>query len=811
MFCMAERIHLGFSDGLLNSIRQKIEKADGIDIIVSFLRFSGLVLLLEKLKEASERGAKIKILTSTYLSITEPFALKVLKKELKDSLEIKLYKDGSRSFHPKSYFFLIDGKWDMIIGSSNISESAMRDGVEWNYELKEKEDKKEIQFFHDEFCRLFNEAAIALTDEILYSYASTWKKPKLKEVHQTGIIKANEVQLEALYALEETRKEGADKALIQAATGIGKTYLAAFDSINFKRILFIAHRNEILMQAEKTFRKVRKNCNTGFFTANKKDTKEDIIFASVLTLANRDNLSLFHPSSFDYIIIDEFHHAAALSYKTVLSYFKPKFLLGLTATAERMDGQSIYRLCDYNVPYKISLADAINRDILVPFHYYGIFDDTVNYNEIECKNGRYKISDLTKNLSIRKRAELIFKNYNKYTSSKTLAFTTSREHAIFMASYFSEKGITSASVISGSSNSKFALDRELALNKLEKGEVKVIFTVDIFNEGIDIPDVDLVMFLRPTESPVIFLQQLGRGLRKAKGKEYLNVLDFIGNYNNAFLIPSLLSNNVEKEDVSALDAKSVTDINTLPSGCIVNFDFRLIDLFDFLRRRELTIKEKIINIYENAKEELKRIPSRIELFDALSGDELNLIFSQKKSLNIFRDYISFIEERKDYTGNLCTFERSLINVIENTSMTKSYKIPTLQAFYSTNGLKTHISDKDIINSFKTFYLKGKNYMDMEKDKSTKDFRFWADDKIIRLAKSNPIHYLAKTHPNIFYIDKKGNLSFSKNLFPYLKNEELIYHFLDAIELRKSEYYFKKFDSEIERTNRLFSSTLNFTS
>ena len=334
--------------------------------------------------------------------------------------------------------------------------------------------------------------------------------------------------------MKETRAEGAKKALVQAATGVGKTYLAAFDSKNYERVLFVAHKEEILKQAADSFYNVRNSEDYGFFNGNTKCTDKSVIFASVATLGKTEylNETYFSSDYFDYIVIDEFHHVVSEQYRRIVSYFTPKFLLGLTATPERMDGRNIYELCDYNVPYEISLKEAINKGMLVPFHYYGIFDET-DYSKLRIIRGRYDEKDLNKvYIGNARRYDLIYKYYCKYSSKRALGFCCSRAHAEEMAKQFSQRGIPSVAVYSNA-DSEFSMERGEAIEKLKAGEIKVIFSVDMFNEGVDVPSVDMVLFLRPTESPIVFLQQLGRGLRKSKGKEYLNVLDFIGNYEKA--------------------------------------------------------------------------------------------------------------------------------------------------------------------------------------------------------------------------------------------------------------------------------------
>lgn len=539
---------------------QSLKKADSVDIIVSFLMESGVKMLLEELDNALKRGAKIRILTGNYLGITQPSALYLLKKKLGSRVDMRFYNEKERSFHPKSYIFHYERYSDIYIGSSNISRSALTSGIEWNYRFSSVSDPKNYEKFYQVFEDLFEHHSIIIDNEELKRYSQNWHRPAVAKdleryeySHQNEENKSEDTkvrllyeprgaQIEALCALEDTRAEGAKRALVQAATGVGKTYLAAFDSKSYERVLFVAHREEILKQAAASFRNVRNSEDYGFFTGEEKSTDKSVIFASVATLGRSEYLSekYFAPDYFQYLVIDEFHHAVNEQYQRIVKYFKPQFLLGLTATPERMDGRNIYEICDYNVPYEISLKDAINKGMLVPFHYYGIYDDT-DYSGLHLIRGRYDEKELNETyIGNVHRHDLIYKYYCKYGSKKALGFCCSRAHAEEMAKEFCERGIPSAAVYSNA-NGTYSEEREKAIEKLKSGEIRVIFSVDMFNEGVDITSVDMVMFLRPTESPIVFLQQLGRGLRRSKGKEYLNVLDFIGNYEKAGRVRFLLT------------------------------------------------------------------------------------------------------------------------------------------------------------------------------------------------------------------------------------------------------------------------------
>lgn len=679
---------------LYHQLANSLRKAENVDIIVSFLMESGVRLLLNDLENALKRGAKIRILTGNYLGITQPSALYLIKKKLGEQVDLRFYNEKKRSFHPKSYIFHYSKHSEIYIGSSNISKSALTSGIEWNYRFSSLKDEKNYNKFFDTFEDLFENHSVVIDDKELRKYSKNWHRPavakdlekyeNIEEIRDSNIRMIFEpigAQIEALFALENTREEGAKKALVVAATGVGKTYLAAFDSVKYRRVLFVAHREEILKQAANSFKNVRQTDDYGFFCGNEKATDKSLIFASVSSLGKKEYLNekYFQPEYFDYIVIDEFHHAVNNQYQRIIDYFRPKFLLGLTATPERMDGKNIYEICDYNVPYEISLYEAINKGMLVPFHYYGIYDDT-DYSKLHIVRGRYNEKELNETyIGNVYRYDLIYKYYCKYGSKRALGFCCSREHAEEMARQFCERGISSVAVYSNS-NGEYSEDRNIAIEKLTKGEIKVIFSVDMFNEGVDIPAVDMVMFLRPTESPIVFLQQLGRGLRKSIGKKYLNVLDFIGNYEKAGKVRFLLT----EEKLAEINQYGYVRNSNIPDDCIIDFDMKLIDLFEEMDKKQLKLKDRIKKEYFRIKELLGKSPSRTELFTYMD-DEIYQMARTRLKENPFKKYLEYKEELGELTEKekeVCKSVDSMkfIMFIENTSMTKVYKMPVLMSF-----------------------------------------------------------------------------------------------------------------------------------
>ena len=791
----------GDKDHIYPKLKQSFKIATTIDIIVSFLMESGVKLLLQDLKEALNRGVKIRILTGNYLKITQPQALYLLKSELKDKVDLRFYNNPNKSFHPKAYMFHNPIDSEIYIGSSNISRGALTSSIEWNYRFLKSTAPNDFKVFYDTFEDLFNNHSLIITDEVLKDYSKQWTRPNIykdiekeesKEDNVINIFEPRGAQIEALYSLEKSREEGFDKGLVVAATGIGKTYLSAFDSAKYNKILFVAHREEIIKQAAQSFKNVRNSDDIGFFYSNQKDTKNSFIFALVQTLGKEQYLNeeYFSKDYFDYIIVDEFHHAVSSNYKKIIDYFIPKFLLGLTATPERLDSKDVFALCDYNMVYEVRLKDAINKGWLVPFRYYGIYDETVNYEDIDYKNGKYDDKQLEEALMLNKRGEVILNHYLKYNSKRAIGFCTSRHHAEYMAKVFNENNIPSAAVYSGEKG-EYSEERNIALSKLTSGELKVIFSVDMFNEGLDVPAIDMVMFLRPTQSPTIFLQQLGRGLRKFKDKKYLNVLDFIGNYKKANLVPFLLSG---KEYSASECKKNKQGDYEFPEECIVDFDFRIIDIFKKQAEREMKVKDKVKEQFEVVTQMLGYRPSRVELFTYIDDEVYQNIRS--KAMNPFSNYLEYIKENDKLTHDeeilYNSRGREFINMIETTSMSKTYKMPVLLAFYNYGDIKMEISEDDIYKSFYNFYRKGSNKVDMLKDKGTREFETWDKKKYVSLANNNPIKFLLKTHGEFFKEKEQCLIALQDDLKDIISNEAFKKHMKDSIDFRVESYYKNRF-------------------
>jgi superfamily II DNA or RNA helicase/HKD family nuclease len=785
---------------LINSLKQ----ADSVDIVVSFLMESGVRMLLGELDNALKRGAKIRILTGNYLGITQPSALYLIKHKLGEQVDLRFYNEKNRSFHPKSYMFHYKEYSTIYIGSSNISRSALTSGIEWNYRFSSKTDTQNYEKFYNTFVDLFENHSVVIDDDELKRYSKNWHRPAVskdldrydlqdsKTSNNIVLFEPRGVQIEALCSLENTRAEGARRALVQAATGVGKTYLAAFDSKKYERVLFVAHREEILKQAAESFKNVRDSDDYGFFDGESKCTDKSVIFASVATLGRNEYLNnkYFASDYFNYIVIDEFHHAINDQYQRIVNYFNPQFLLGLTATPERMDGRNIYEICDYNVPYEISLKEAINKGMLVPFHYYGIFDDT-DYSKLHIVRGRYDEKELNETyIGNVHRYELIYKYYCKYGSRQALGFCCSKEHAREMAKEFSSRGIPSVAVFSDASG-EYTEKRNVAIQKLKNGEIRVIFSVDMFNEGVDITSVDMVMFLRPTESPIVFLQQLGRGLRKCRGKEFLNVLDFIGNYEKAGRVRFLL----EGKSSTHGEVYHPSDRLLFPDDCLVDFDMKLIDLFAKMDRKHLKLRDQVINEYFRVKEFLGKRPSRLDLFTYMDDNIYETAIRHSKD-NPFKKYLEFLNdigelnqiEEEFYKG----IGREFISLLENTNMSKVYKMPVLMAFYNNSNVLMEVSEKQLLSSWKEFFSTGTNWKDLDKNMTLQKYKDISDKDHLKKILAMPVHFLLESGKGFFVRNDEMVLGLREELRPLIDNPVMTQQMKDVIDYRTMDYYQRRY-------------------
>ena len=683
--------HNPFLPSLLEGIRQATE----IEMTVAFIKATGLRLLFADLKDAlvpspdSLRApVRLRIITSDYLDVTDPEALRSLMLLQERGAQVKVYESAGSSFHMKSYIFVHDSNGPnpsgmAFVGSSNISRQALQNGLEWNYRIEvpnwsESPDYAGFVEIRSRFEELFTDPqAVPLTHDWIDGYEQRRRVQALPVApgsHESEPPPLpTSIQNEALLALTLTRQEGFRRGLVVMATGLGKTWLAAFDShfIQAKRVLFVAHREEILFQAENTFLRIRPHARVGFYTGQVKDAEVDILCASVQTLGKLEHLMHFPSRHFDYVVVDEFHHAAAATYRRLLNHFEPRFLLGLTATPDRSDQSDILSLCDDNLVFSKDLFVGVTSGLLVPFHYYGIFDESVDYREIPWRSGKFDPEQLSNKLATLARARHAHKKWQELSQARTLAFCVSIRHAQFMAERFRQVGVKAEAVYAGS-----AMARSEALEQLTDGRLQVIFSVDLFNEGVDVPGIDTVMLLRPTESKILFLQQIGRGLRTAPEKDHLVILDFIGNHQSFLHKPQALFNVAANYKALAQFARQVEQRRlTLPEGCFANYDLELID---FLKRLDSSGGQKE---YEALRESLGRRPTLSEFYR--SGASVSQVRQQ------YGNWFSFVDAMGDLGADekgCADRQRKFFLEVETTPMTRSFKMVLLEALLEHDGL-----------------------------------------------------------------------------------------------------------------------------
>lgn len=619
----------------LDKIKDNLRHCKSFDFSVSFIKKAGLVLLFKDIEAAVERGCKGRIITSTYQNFTDIESLKSFYALMGRCSNFQCHLDyesfhgtdySTLGYHSKGYLFEFDDHRELVIGSSNITRYALLKNIEWDVSVKDYF----VNGAYDDALKEFEEkwsATELLNAELIVKYAQRLsyaiERWDMDYDLSASKIKPNYMQKKALKELNRYRAIGVNRALTIASAGSGKTYLAAFDALNFnpKRLLYIVYEGSILRKSLETFQEVfGKNVSYGIYSGTSKESDADFVFATNITMCK--TLELFSKNEFDYIIIDECHHATAETYKKIIGYFEPEFLLGLTATPERLDNQDVFELFDHNVPYELRLRDAIANDLVVPFKYFGIRDKLVDYG-LTGNEERRMIAQIAKEDHCDFIAEQIEK-HRPQGKLKALAFCRNVTHARMMCEALGERYHTA--YLTGRNDIG---ERVRSYNDLQNDghNLEILFTVDILNEGVDIPGVNMVLFLRPTESTTIFIQQLGRGLRKYTNKEYVTVLDFIGNsYKRsvqiAFALGSLSENFVMEKRLLA---------------SLVKDDFTALDLADYGVE---------IHIDDLSKE---------EILEYIDKENFNALKYLKQDYFNFKKYIGseFYPRHVDYINNDC--------------------------------------------------------------------------------------------------------------------------------------------------------------
>lgn len=742
---------------MYNRILDEVQYCKSFTFAVAFIESGILNSLKTVLKDLNVQG---RILTSTYLYFNKPQMFRELLKL--PNVEIRVYEQNHGKFHAKGYLFQHEGYHSALVGSSNFTAGALKVNKEWNLLFTSHNNGKLTEDIASEIEEQWKGAS-KLTPEWIDEYEKKYKiqnKPAIKVVSQSvdednsnySIIKPNKMQKEALKNLQKLRLLRETKGLIISATGTGKTYLAALDVKNYnpKRFLFVAHREQILKKSLDSFHKVLggdKKTNYGILSGNTKNTDAKYLFATVQTLSKAENLNQFKRDEFDYILIDEAHHVGSKIYGKLLDYFTPDFLLGMTATPERSDDKNIYELFDYNVPYEIRLQEALEEEMLVPFHYIGVSDYTYNGEVIDDNtNLKYLVSE--------ERVKYVVEQSKYYGYDGDvlhgLVFVSRKEEADEIAKLLTKNGYP-AQMLSGEDSQE---QREQAIEKLKNGELTYLVTVDIFNEGIDIPFINQVIMMRKTESVIVFVQQLGRGLRKAQGKEYLTVIDFIGNYKNNYLIPVALTGDQSRTREGIREHVETGQIEGLST---INFELVAKKrILKQLRGKKNLFTLEIKKDYQELKRRLNKTPLIADFIknNMVASQAILSILNKKGNYNDFLlkvDKDAAYSWENDYLDKTLTFITSeflsgkrihelllLQKLLDNGVSSRS----ELEKLVVNNG--SYCND-DVLNSVERIltleYYKPKSYDDKnDKEKNKTEFAKLGGQTLIEIGNNKEYRF-----------------------------------------------------------------------
>ena len=688
---------------------------------------------------------------------------------------VRAFEAHDRGFHLKTYIFLTDVEGIAFVGSSNLSAPALTSSIEWNYKVISSHEETGFLEITGGFENIFNNYQCVPADEAWirrYEARRTspnWRSAEIAYEPPAAIVIPHSIQQRALEALLDTRKAGYSAGLVVLATGLGKTWLSAFDShrTEFNRVLFVAHREEILNQAISNFRQVRPNASIGRMMGAEKESSADIVFASVQTLGRIEHLGKFAPKAFDYIIVDEFHHAAAATYRRIIDYFEPKFLLGLTATPERMDEGDLLALCQENLVFEASVPDGISAGLLCAFQYFGV-PDVIDYTNIPWRSARFDPVELTAAVATEARAQNALEQFRKHGARRCIAFCCSQRHADFMAEFFNARGLRTVAVHAGDDSAP----RATSLQRLASGELDVIFSVDMFNEGVDVPNIDTVLMLRPTESTVIWMQQFGRGLRRAPDKPYLKVIDYIGNH-RSFLMKLRSVAAVAGRDASSIGAlrklldEVVKERLSLPDGCSVTYELQSVEILEKLLRPARP-EAALEAFYEDFLERHGARPTAVEAFH----QGLNPRGNSERSWLAFVSRMNGLSDAEASTLSQC---RTFLDDVERIDTARSYGIVLLLGMISADAMPGEIA----INSLAEQVRKtAARYLKIREDLSTN-----IDDprSLRRLLVENPIRALVNgrgTRDVPFFRFEKDRLSTTFNVGDIKSFRELLREILD---------------------------------
>ncbi|WYP27802.1 DEAD/DEAH box helicase [Alkalihalobacillus sp. FSL W8-0930] len=653
--------HSSVSRSVLDTLINELETSQSFIFSVAFITESGLATLKSVLLDLKEKGVKGRILTSTYLTFNQPKIFRELMKI--ENVEVRL--TSLKGFHAKGYIFEKESHYSLIVGSSNLTAHALKVNYEWNVKLTSHEDGEIIHHFKDQFEHVWS-VSETLTKTWIEAYEKHYALekqrqeieqviempvPYLNTIEEAVRIEPNKMQEAALAEIQALRDAGKQTGLVISATGTGKTFLSAFDVRKFapKRMLFIVHREQILHKAKEDYKRVLGGMDEefGVLSGTSKDIEKKYLFATIQTISKPTILNHFNPDTFDYVLIDEVHKAGASSYARVMEYFKPSFLMGMTATPERSDDYNIYSLFDYNVAYEIRLQEALEEEMLCPFHYFGVTELEVNGLVIDDSTA---INQLVTEERVKHVIDKI--NYYGYSGKRVhgLMFCSRKEEAHSLSNALNTYGYRTAALTGEHSQS----EREQRVKELEAGELDYILTVDIFNEGIDIPCVNQVVMLRQTESSIIFIQQLGRGLRKHRSKEYVTIIDFIGNYKTNYLIPIALSGDqsLNKDTIR----RKTKDTSYIRGASTINFEaIAKSRIFQAIDSTKLSTMKVLKEAYIELKNRLGRVPYLKDFLEHHSVDPEVLVGKG--------NYYEFLVKTREEVPLLSSYEKQVLTML----------------------------------------------------------------------------------------------------------------------------------------------------
>lgn len=767
---------------VLSSIVSELEKCDGFFLSVAFVTESGVQSILQPLLDLEKKGVRGKILTSQYLNFTQPKALRRLM--ALSNIELKISTEGN--LHSKGYIFQHKDLYSLIVGSSNLTQNALSKNAEWNLKISSAKEGKIVDQALSKFDKGFDRAQ-PVTDSFVEGYERIYEE---QFAHTQNVIEnegaplgkkiiPNLMQEEALLNIETLRTKGVKKALLVSATATGKTYLSAFDVQKFKakRLLFLVHRRTIAEEAKQTFKSLfGVEVTMGVYSGAERDTESNFIFSTVQTMSRDGHLEKFNRDHFDYIVIDETHRAAAKSYTKIMDYFEPKFLLGMTATPERTDGENIFELFDNNIAYEIRLHRALQEDMLCPFHYYGVTDIEVNNHVLSEESG---FNDLTSE----ERVERIIEKSQLYghegEETRSLVFCSRVDECQSLSEKFNKRGYRSAALTGESSED----ERRDAIDSIQSNSpdrLKYIFSRDIFNEGVDIPRINQIIMIRPTQSAIIFVQQLGRGLRKADGKSYLTVIDFIGNYNNNYLLPVALygDSSYDKDRLRKLLSGKNQGI---PGESTVNFDLIAKEqIFKAIDQARMCSAKSLKEDYENLKYKLGRSPMMMDFIHHGSRDPFQYVQTKIGSRKKRESYFEFVCYIGDELNSAMAERQQALLESLNAEVNNAKRIE--ESFILKAVLESgRISTNDLKSSFLDGYGYTLNEQNLKSAVRNLNLKYATDRHDGQIIPIGDIH-------NFKVIDEKDSiLTAGEDLTDSLENKTFSLYLKDSIDYSLYKY------------------------